>query len=216
MLKLGRNSRLRESRSVRRDLLVALTGAATGCGLTGGTGVTLLLGGLDISLALKVGIPLVIKQGRHGIALDRLALKQHLGHQVQLVATGGKDLLRSLMGLAHDALDLDVDAAGRLLGVVLVVGVVTTQEHLMLGLAKDHGAKLRAHAQAGNHFAGHLGGALKIVARAGGDVVAHQLLGHATAQEDRELVKHLVLGLQEVVLARKLQRVAKRLTAADD
>ena len=52
MLKLGRNSRLRESRSVRRDLLVALTGAAAGAGLRQ-PGVTLLLGGLDVSLALR-------------------------------------------------------------------------------------------------------------------------------------------------------------------
>ena len=120
------------------------------------------------------------------------------------------------MGFAHDALNLDIDAARRLLGVILVIGVVAAQEHLMLRLAKDLRAQLLAHAQARDHLARHLSRALQIVARARRDVVAHELLGNATAQEHGELVKHLVLGLEEVILLRKLQCVAQGLTAADD
>ena len=120
------------------------------------------------------------------------------------------------MGFAHNALDLDIDAARRLLGVILVIGVVAAQEYLMLRLTKHLRSKLLAHAQARDHLARHLGRALQIVARARRDVVAHELLGNATSQEHGELVEHLVLGLEEVVLLRKLQRVAQGLTAADD
>ena len=86
----------------------------------------------------------------------------------------------------------------------------------MLRLTKHLRSKLLAHAQARDHLARHLGRALQIVARARCDVVAHELLGNATAQEHGELVEHLVLGLEEVVLLRKLQRVAQGLTAADN
>ena len=120
------------------------------------------------------------------------------------------------MGLTHNALDLDVDAARRLLGVILVIGVVAAQEYLMLRLTKHLRSKLLAHAQARDHLARHLGRALQIVARARRDVVAHEFLGNATSQEHGKLVEHLVLGLEEVVLLRKLQRVAQRLAAADD
>ena len=120
------------------------------------------------------------------------------------------------MGLAHDALNLDVDATRRLLGVILVIGVIATKEHLMLRLAKHLRAEFLAHAQARDHLARHLGRALQVVARARRDVVAHEFLGNATAQEHGKLVEHLVLGLKEVVLLRKLQRVAQRLAAADD
>ena len=120
------------------------------------------------------------------------------------------------MGFAHDALNLDIDAACRLLGVILVIGVISTKEYLMLRLTKHLRAQLLAHAQTRNHLARHLGRAFQVVARARRDVIAHELLGNATAQEHGELVEHLVLGLEEVILLRKLQCVAQGLTAADD
>ena len=110
-----------------------------------------------VALALEVGVPFVVEQGNHGVAFNGLALQQHLGHQVELVAAGGQDLLGALVGLAHDALHLDVDAARRLLGIILMIGIVATQEHLMLRLAEHLGAQLLAHAQARDHLARHLG-----------------------------------------------------------
>ena len=120
------------------------------------------------------------------------------------------------MGLTHNALNLDIDAARRLLGVILMIGIVAAQEHLMLRLTENLRTQFLAHAQARDHLARHLGCALQIVARTRRDVIAHEFLGNATAQEHGELVEHLVLGLEEVVLLRKLQRVAQSLTAADD
>ena len=106
------------------------------------------------------------------------------------------------MGLTHNALNLDIDATRRLLGVILMIGVVAAQEYLMLSLAKDLRAQLLTHAQARDHLARHLGCTLQVVARARRDVVAHEFLGDATAQEHGELVEHLILGLEEVVLLR--------------
>ena len=86
----------------------------------------------------------------------------------------------------------------------------------MLGLAKDLGAQLLAHAVAGDHLARDLGSALEVVARAGGDVTAEELLCRAAAQQHRNLVQHLVARAQEVVLLRHLHGVAQRLAARDD
>ena len=210
------HGRLRKGRGIGRQLLLAHARRALLGRHAGRLGIALLLGRQDIALALKVRIPLVVEQGVHGVAFDGLALKQHLRHQIELIATGVQDLDRTTMGLTHNALNLDIDAARRLLGVILVIGVIATKEHLMLRLAKHLRAQLLAHAQARDHLARHLGCALQIVARARRNVIAHELLGNATAQEHGELVEHLVLGLEEVVLLRKLQRVAQSLTAADD
>ena len=120
------------------------------------------------------------------------------------------------MGLTHNALNLDIDATRRFLGVILVIGVVAAQEHLMLSLAKDLRAQLLTHAKARDHLARHLGRTLQVVARARRDVVAHEFLGNAAAQEHGKLIEHLVLGLKEVVLLRQLQRIAQGLAAADN
>ena len=99
------------------------------------------------------------------------------------------------MGLAHDALDLVVDALGRLGRVVVLLRVIAAQEDLVLSLAKDLRAQLVAHAVAGDHGAGKLGRALKVVACAGGDVVAEQLLGGAATQQHGNLVEHALARL---------------------
>ena len=164
----------------------------------------------------KVLIPRIVKQGIDGIAFDRLALKKHLGHKIKLLTALTQDALCTLMGLAHDALDLGVNAASRLLGIILMVGIVTAQEHLMLSLAKHLSTQFLAHAQTRNHLAGHLRCALKVVRCARGDVVAHELLGNATAQEYGELIEHLVFGLEEVILGGQLHGITKRLASRDD
>ena len=97
-----------------------------------------------------------------------------------------------------------------------MIGVIATQEHLVLRLAEHLRAQLIAHAQARDHLACHLGCALQVVARAGRDIRAHELLGNAAAQEHGELVEHLAARLEEMVLGGQLHGVAERLAAADD
>ena len=161
-------------------------------------------------------VPPVVEEGVHDLALHVLAVEQHVRHGVHLGPAGLEHAARAIVGLAHDALDLVVDALGGLGGVVVVVGVVAPEEDLVLRLAEDLGAQLLAHAEARDHLARDLGRALEVVARTGGDVGAEQLLGRAAAQQHRDLVEHAVSGLQEVVLLGQLHGVAQRPAARDD
>ena len=86
----------------------------------------------------------------------------------------------------------------------------------MLRLAKDLRAQLLAHAIARDHLAGQLGGALEVVARTSGDVVAEELLGRAAGEQHGNLVEHAIARLEEVVLLGHLHGVAKGLAAAHD
>ena len=86
----------------------------------------------------------------------------------------------------------------------------------MLSLAKHLSTQLLAHAQTRNHLAGHLRCALKVVRCARRDVVAHELLGNAAAQEYGKLIEHLVFGLKEVILGGELHGITKRLASRDD
>lgn len=95
------HGRLRKGRGISRQLLLAHTRRALLGRHAGRLGIALLLGRQDITLALKVRIPLVVEQGVHGVAFDGLALKQHLRHQIELIATGVQDLDRTTMGLTH-------------------------------------------------------------------------------------------------------------------
>ena len=51
-------------------------------------------------------------------AVDRLVLEQAAGHQVEAVAVLGEELAAALLAVAEDLLDLLVDDAGGLVGVV--------------------------------------------------------------------------------------------------
>ena len=120
------------------------------------------------------------------------------------------------MSLAHNTLDLVVDALGCLGGVVLVVGVIATQEHLVLCLTKDLRTQLLAHAVARYHLASHLGCPLEIVARTGSNVVASKLFCRAPTKQGGNLVEHGVACLQEVIFLGQLERIAKRTSAANN
>ena len=120
------------------------------------------------------------------------------------------------MGLAHNALDLVIDALGGLSRVVLVIRVVAAEEDLVLRLAKHLRTKLLAHAQARDHLARDLRGALEVIAGTGGDVVAEELLRSAATQQHGDLVEHAVACVEEVVLLRKRERVAQGLATRDD
>ena len=165
---------------------------------------------------LKVLVPLVVEQRLARLALNRLALQQHAGHEVHLLAMAVQYFVGAVVRVLHDARHLVVDALGRLLRVVLRVAVVAAQEHLVVRLAEHLCAQLGAHAVLRDDGAGHLRGALEVVARARGDVVAEDLLGHATAHEYGQLVAHLAERVEHLVLLGDGQRVAERPSARDD
>ena len=127
-----------------------------------------------------------------------------------------EDMVSAVVRFLHDARDLVIDAASGFLGVVLRVAHVATKEHLVVGLAEHLRAQLGGHAVLRDHGAGHLGGALQVVAGAGGHIVAEDLLGDAAAHEHRQLVAHLAHRVEDLVLLGDGQGVAQRAAAADD
>ena len=117
--------------------------------------------------------------------------------------------MRAIVRFLHDARDLLVDATRRLLGVILRVAVVATEEHLVVGLAEHLGAQ-RTHAVLRDDGARHLRSALEVVRRARGDVLAEDLLSHTAAHEHRQLGFHLGKRVQDLVLVGNGKRVAER------
>ncbi len=89
-------------------------------------------------------------------------------------------------------------------------------EHLFAVLADVQRADGLAHAPFADHLAGHLGGALDVVARAGGDVVEHHFFGHAAAQQQHQVVQQVAARIAMAVAFRQLHGHAQGAAARDD
>src|SRR5437870_1632237 len=109
-------------------------------------------------------------------AIEDLALEQRLGHLVEHLDVASEQQLGVLVGLHDDAPHLGVDLHRGRLRVVDALGEVAAEEDLLLLLAEGDGPELLAHAPLADHLVRELGGALEVVARAGGYVAEHQLL----------------------------------------
>src|SRR5437867_4202161 len=81
------------------------------------------------------GVP-TLHQGGHLVTVEHLVLQQRLGHAHQSVSVLFHHLLRAVVGVQADSLDLLVDQHGGRLAVVLVLGDLATQEALFFLLSK--------------------------------------------------------------------------------
>src|SRR5680860_654086 len=116
----------RETDAGRLPLGQGLRGAGVGHPLGGGGGVLVGLalelgggaGGLGVALGEDDVLGLAGQQADELVALDRLALEQDLGEQLQGVAVLGEDVAGALVGLLDDPADLGVDRARQVVGVV--------------------------------------------------------------------------------------------------
>ena len=135
---------------------------------------------------------------------------------MHLVGTLRENLVGGIVRLLHEARDFLVDSLGSFGRVILGVAIVAAQEHFVVRLAERLLAQRIRHAVVHDHLAGHLRGALKVVARAGRDVAAEDFFSNATAQEHGELVVHLVSAHEEFILVRNRHGVAKRAAARHD
>jgi len=68
------------------------------------------------------------------------------------------------------------------------LGHRAAQEHFALVFGVHHRAQGVGHAVARHHVAGNLGGALEVVAGAGGHLVHEHLFGDAAAEQHADLV----------------------------
>ena len=94
-------------------------------------------------------------------------------------------------------------------------GSVAAQILVVDGLQCHH-VKLVAHAVAGQHGAGKLGGLFDIIGSAGGDGVEHHFLGGTSAGEGGDLVFQLLLVHQVVVALVHLHGVTQSTRGAGD
>src|SRR5207302_2951620 len=149
-------------------------------------------------------------------AVEHLALEQRLGHLVEDLDVAPQQQLGVLVGLHDDAPHLVVDLHRGRLRIIDALGEVAAEEDLLLLLAEGHGTELLAHAPLADHLVGELGGALDVVAGAGGHVAEHQLLGGTATEEDGQVVDQEGLGVRVAVVERDLLGQPERHAARDD
>ena len=125
-------------------------------------------------------------------------------------------LLRGHVRLLDHAPDLVVDLARHFVRVVGFGAVLTPHEGLVVRPAENARAQLLAHAEAHHHLLGKLRHPLEIVGRTRRYLFEDDLLGRATAEGHPQLLHQLGARRQVAILARKRDRVAERLPAADD
>src|SRR5438034_8270302 len=146
------------------------------------------------------------QDARDLLGVQRLALEQGARERVQLLDVFLEDLPRARRAFEHDALDLAVDGEGGLLAGILRARDLATEEDVLLVLAEGERAQLLGHAPLAHHLARHLGRLLEVVAGAGGLLVEHDLLRGAPAQENRDAVDQVLLGVVVLVVERQLLR----------
>ena len=148
-------------------------------------------------------------------AVERLALEQRAGDGLEPVAVLTEHLAGAVLLVAQDALDLLVDHARGLVGVVAGVHEVFAQEHRALR-APRHRADAVGHSPLAHHLARELGDADEVVLRAGGQVPVHELLGDAAAQAHDERVGDVLPLVDVALLERELLGDAERHAGGED
>ena len=169
-----------------------------------------------VNLVHQIIVPRVVQQGIACLAFHGLALKQHCRHCVHLLLVSNKHIVGAIMGFLHQTRYFRINAACCLIGVILRVAVIASQEHFVVRLAKHLRSQLRAHAVLRHNRARNLSSAFQVVASARGNVVAENLFRNATAHEHRQLVKHLTQRVQHFIFLRNGQRVAQCATTRDN
>ena len=120
------------------------------------------------------------------------------------------------MGLPDESAHLLVDVGCHLVGVILLAGVVTPQEHLTRRASILHRPQPVAHPVLHHHAPGDLGRLLDVVGGAGGWVGEDPLLGSAAPEQHGELIDQLAPPHQVLVLGGERQRVPQRPAPGDD
>ena len=121
-----------------------------------------------------------------------------------------------MVRLVDDVAYLVVDLLGHFLAIVALLGDLTAQEDHLLLAAEGARAQVFAHAPLGDHLARQAGDFLQVVLGTRGRLVERQLLGRHTAEESRQHVLELGLGVQVAVFLRQEAGEAAGHAAGDD
>src|SRR5689334_11645672 len=142
-------------------------------------------------------------------AVERLALEQRARHRLEAGPVLAEHLAGAVLLLAEDALDLLVDDARGLVGVVAGVDEVLAQEHRALRSPR-HRSDAVGHAPLAHHLARELGAADEVVLRARREMAVHQLLGDAPTEAHHQRVGDVVLLVDVTLLDGELLRHTQR------
>ena len=135
---------------------------------------------------------------------------------MELVHVLAEDVRRLVVRLLDHAADLVVDLLRDLLRVVGLGAHLAAEERHVVVAAEHARAELLAHPEAHDHLLRRRRDALDVVRGARRHLVEDELLRGAAAERHRHLVHQRALGRQVAILGRQRDRVAERLTAADD
>ena len=108
------------------------------------------------------------------------------------------------MRIVEDALHLFVHLLRGVVGHLPALDQFAAQEDLLVAVSHRHQADAVGHPEPGDHAPRHRRGALDVVAGPGGDLLRAELqfLGHAAAEEHRQLAVEPVQGVGVAVLLR--------------
>src|SRR3569833_1250135 len=135
-------------------------------------------------------------------AIEHFALEKQFSHPGQLYRVRFDTGARPNVAIRDDALHFFVDANRRLFTVIAVLRDFTAEEDLLVLLAEAQRTEF-AHAPLAVLLPRHFGGALDVVAGAGGQLVEIDFLGDTAAHQDGKLV--VAIGLAVVVLVVRRQ-----------
>ena len=101
--------------------------------------------------------------------------------------------MRALVIVGDEFLHFLIDLERRVFAVVLVLRDLAAEEDLLFLLTEGQRPHRIAPAPIADHLARQLGGALEVVAGAGGDVAGGDLFSDAASEQDADLIDQIVL-----------------------
>ena len=166
--------------------------------------------------ARRVVQRMAVGEAANLVGVENFARQQRVGDVHQPLLVLAEERRAALVLVADDALDLAVDLERGVFAVVGVLRDLAAEEDLLFLLAEGQRAHRFAHAPLADHAAGEVGGALEVVAGAGGDVAGRDLLGDAAAEQDADLVDQIVLRVVVLLVGRQRHGQAERHAARHD
>ena len=148
--------------------------------------------------------------------VNSFPVEQSLGHGVHFVAVVFDQFTSQSILLINDFAHLHIHLLHGLLRDVGGFGHAAAQEHFAFILCIDHGAERFAHAVFHDHVAGQIGGALEVVARAGGHLLHEHFFGNSATKQHGNLIEHKFFVVAVTVLRRQAHRHAERTATRDD
>src|SRR3989338_5907565 len=166
------------------------------------------------------GIPAIpaklLHQGVNLRSIENLLLEEFFRNLMKEMEIVPQDILCPQIALDYNAPDLGINLNGSALRIILLLGKISPEKDLFLFLAEGHRPQFFTHPPLTNHPVGKLRSFLNIVARAGRHTVQDQFLRYPTAEENREIIEQVLLGIGMLFVNRQLLGESQRHPAGEN